>query len=235
MVAFKFRSLKILYNIYLELQVVYHYLLHLPEINKTKTNSINYLLIFATLYYSLKIVPANDVIESRLVDLYTPSVCEVIVTDNNVTLFQSNQLLASTPLHMISLIMISQHDHDLMWSLQPIFRALQVFGIELELNQPYSICHGRLSLALKMFIFVLVGSMAFITLINLDEIVLNIGNRKYYTNVNIIHLRQRYWRQLVGNGERFRRNCEKCHNSLNLNYCKLNSELYFVMLSHKLN
>lgn len=44
-------------------------------------------------------------------DLCPPSACGVIVTDKNVTLFQSNRLLASVPLHTISLIMISQQDH----------------------------------------------------------------------------------------------------------------------------
>ena len=75
--------------------------------------------------------------------------------------------------------------HDLMWTLQPIFRTLQIFGIELELNQPHSICHRRVSLALKMSIFALVGSVAGIILINLDEIILNAGNRKRHTALTL--------------------------------------------------
>ena len=75
--------------------------------------------------------------------------------------------------------------HDLMWSLQPIFGALQVFGIELELNEPHSIRHRRLSLALKMLIFVLVGSVAFNMLISLNEMFLNNENGEYFRVINI--------------------------------------------------
>ena len=75
--------------------------------------------------------------------------------------------------------------HDLIWSLQPIFRALQVLGIELELNQPHSSCHRRVSLALKMSIFFLMGSIACFILINLDEIILIAGNGKYHMAINV--------------------------------------------------
>ena len=52
----------------------------------------------------------QEVLPSRT-DHPPPSACGVIVTDKNVTLFQSNELLASAPLHTIALVMMSQQDH----------------------------------------------------------------------------------------------------------------------------